>query len=252
MRKRSIFNVIIWALALGAAAIAQPRQSRADMTPVSAGYDLFATDPSGTYFDFGGTIGTQNLMGVPLGTFNFGSGSVGVGSADTIVQRTQDVLVGGVTDPTGLRMVALQLETVNPIAAFGNQHLFVTLTPGGTDTGSMIIYNNDTFTSTLTITFDVHVGSLTSTPVATLTDTLITANTPAWSHTAPPGSVLIPGVNYLLNVSDTSTDFWTGAVLEIGPGLHHLVNTPEPSTWIWCIGAGLAAPVFVRWRRRRA
>ena len=93
MRSRPFFRTFMMVLAIGAAALAQPSESRADTPPVDAGYDLFTTVPSETSYNFGGAIGTQNLMGVPLGTYNFG-GSIGTQSVpytDTIVQRMSDV-----------------------------------------------------------------------------------------------------------------------------------------------------------------
>ena len=68
MSRRWFFSRWIWGLAVGVSVCAQPREGRAD---ISSGYDLFVTDPSGTFVP-----GLGHLKGVPLGTFNFG-GSIG-------------------------------------------------------------------------------------------------------------------------------------------------------------------------------
>jgi len=227
-------------------------------------------------------------MGVPLGTYNFDTISSGgsnngymagvqnVGNTDTIVERLSPVTVSGGTTP--LQLVALQLETVSAvtIAGLGTGNLFVTLTPGAPETGSMTINSNDTFTSTLNITFDVHFGSLTGTTIATgLTDTLNGSG--FWSHTAPPGSVLIPGVNYLLNGmplpsnpsvwsdGDPTTDFWPAGgpivpgqpwipLTEPEAGGQHSVDptiVPEPNTAMVSALAAVIGLAYAGWNRRR-
>src|SRR5205823_1556047 len=126
---------------------------------VSAGYDLFASI-EGTSFP-----GLGPLMGVPLGTFDFGSGPVPVGNTDTIVHRLSDVTVAAVGDmgTTRLEMVALQLESVAAVDFAGNglDHYFVTLQSarGGPATiGSMDItfgsLTGGIFTSFLDVAFD--------------------------------------------------------------------------------------------------
>lgn len=239
-------------------------ESRADQTPVHAGYDLFQTDPTRTFFDFGSPFDTQNLMGVPLGTFDFG-GSIGVqnvGATDTIVQRTQDVTTGGGTTP--LQMLALQLESVNAVDASGD-HLFVRLTPGVASGGTMTINDDDTFHSTLDVHFDVLLGTslASATPIAT-DQTATLGATSIWTHVAPPGALKIPGVNFLLDGRDTAQDFWPGvtpAGVDLGfdetggNNEHHFVHNttiPEPSAWIMLATAGVIVPACARWRRRRA
>jgi len=263
MLRRSFFYKLMWGVAIGIAAYGQPCQSRADSVPVDAGYDLFTTAP-GSQFNFGGSIGLQSLMGVPLGTYNFG-GTIGVqnvSTTDTIIQRLSPVTVSG--GSTSLMVDALQLETVNGIPSLGNQHLFVTLTPSVASTGSMTINNGSpgTFTSSLDLNLDVHLGSLTGTVVDSIPNLVLTNSGDSWSHTnTTPGAVLIPGVNYLLNGKDTSTDFWPGVpLMEDSSGAsHHFVDPggsnpmiPEPSSWVLGAIAGMAGLAGAAWRRRRA
>jgi len=262
MARRSFYCRLIWGVAIGIAVCGPPRQSRADSVPVDAGYDLFTTAP-GSQFNFGGAIGLQSLMGVPLGTYNFG-GAIGVQNVtttDTIIQRLSAVTTSG--GSTSLMVDALQLETVNGIPSLGNQHLFVTLTPGVGSTGSMTINNGSpgTFTSTLDLNLDIHLGSLTGTVEGSVPNLMLTNSGDSWSHTnTTPGAVLIPGVNYFLNGNSTSNDFWPGVPLmeDSSGAAHHYVDPggsnpiPEPSSWVLGAMAGMAGLAYAGWRRRRA
>ena len=87
-------------LAMVAATWSQPA-ARADWV-VKAGYDLFQTVPADTSFP-----GLGNLMGVPLGTFDFGSGAVGTGLTDTIVQRLSDISVPPTAGNSGIADIEL-------------------------------------------------------------------------------------------------------------------------------------------------
>jgi hypothetical protein len=95
---------------------------------VAPGWDLFATDPTGTSFP-----GLGNLHGVPLGTFDFdnffgrGIGVQNVGNTDTIIERL--LAATSVSGPIPITLVALQLETVAPVNFAGNglDNYFITL-----------------------------------------------------------------------------------------------------------------------------
>jgi hypothetical protein len=209
-----------------------PSQSRADV--VYPGYDLFTTVEGGTMFE------GINFQGVPLNTFNFGGsiGTLGVGNTDTIVQR----LAPAVTVPGtfSLQMDALQLESVVPMFP-GNTYGFITLDSSQASTGTMDI-NAGTFSSSLNVYFDVRAGSLGG-PIVATGALALTSTDVAWSHNAPPGALLIPGVNYDLNGVNTSADFWPGQFTEIEPGARHEVDpaaVPEPTTMI--AGALLLLP----------
>jgi hypothetical protein len=268
MTHRLFFSPLIWGLAAGIALCAQPRESRADSVPVDPGYDLFTT-ATGSQYDFGGAIGLQSLMGVPLGTYNFG-GTIGVqnvSTTDTIISRLSSVTTSGGT--TSLLVDALQLETVNAIPSLDNQHLFITLTPtvaptaSVASTGSMTINSGSpgTFTSTLDLNLDIHLGSLTGPVESSITNLVLTNSGDTWSHTnTTPGAVMIPGVNYLLNGVDTSTDFWPGVPLmeDSSGAAHHYVDPggtttiPEPSSWVLGAIAVVIGMAGAGWRRRRA
>jgi hypothetical protein len=222
MKNKSIRHVMILAAVSLLVGFCLPAQ--AGPSTVDAGYDLFTTVPSGTFYDPPG-LDLGELQGVPLDTYNFGNGQgpLNVGSTDTIVQR----LAPNITVPGTFNLFvdALQLQSVFTIPALGNQYAFITLdnsVPGGSS-GTMHISANGTFTSTLDIYFDVYAGTsfaeaMNTTPVATdLEETFINTGS-AWSHTAPPGALQIPGINDDLNgPGDTSADFWPTTVIETAP-----------------------------------
>lgn len=207
--------------------IALPSHAQA----VDAGYDLFESLP-GTSF-----AGTP-MTGVPLSTFNFG-GSIGtknVGNTDTIIQRLSPVTPTGTTT---LQMDALSLMTTAPTTFGGLVPLgtyYVFLDPSTPSLGSMTI-NPTTFDSTLTVNFDI--GTAPNDPASVIfsgTDTLNSIGTP-WSHVAPDSALLIPNVDYELNGTDTTNDFWPSTpVFETSPGPGspiHIVEattTPEPGS----------------------
>jgi hypothetical protein len=160
---------------------------------------------------------------------------------------------------TPLLMNALQLESVGPTTFGGLYPLntyYVTLNPSAASTGAMTITfatpTSGTFTSTLDVNFEINAGSLTGTTVYTGDLTLTNAGD-TWSTT--PGTPVIPGVNYKLNDTDTSNDFWPGTPLiesHPGQGIHTVMDpspVPSPSGPIALLGlvvAGLAARVLPR------
>lgn len=130
MPNRSVLKALLLGLSVAVSAWFQPT-ARADWV-VKAGYDLFQTVAVDTSFPELG-----NLMGVPLGSFDFGPpvGTVPTGPTDTIVQRLSDHTVPSVAGSSGTSDIvlrALQLETVPPLDFLGNglDNYFVTLTPG--------------------------------------------------------------------------------------------------------------------------
>lgn len=286
MKNKSVRHVMILAAASLLAGFCLPTPSRADSGTVLPGWDLFQTVPSMTY-DNNPMLNLGNLQGVPLNTFNFGtvatssgspspylgpSGNVNVGNTDTIVQRLNTV---NTTGTTALQVDALQLQSVNTIPALGNQYAFVVLDPNIAfpSTGSMTIFNNDTWTSTLNIYFDIYAGTslaeaLTTMPVATDQEITFTSQEEPvyWSHTAQTGAspaLLISGVNYLLNGTDTSEDFWPNgspdptdcvpfgeAALLAAHGID-VTQTPEPSG-LALLGLAAVSLLAYTWRRRMA
>jgi hypothetical protein len=207
---------------------------------VAAGYDLYETNAADTSFS-----GLGNLMGVPLGTFNFG-GTVGVqntGPTDTIIQRNAAATVAsppGTASPISITLVAIQLETVAPVNFMGDGTANYFLTLGGASTGTETISFNaagtgGTFSTSLTITFDIRKGSLTGTIEETQTLTL-TSSGAFWGQTPPPGTVLINGANNLLDGTNHNQDIFLAQPLSIdcsqgGVWCDGLADpSPEPGT----------------------
>src|SRR5271157_3609035 len=263
MTHRLFFSPLIWGLAVGVAVLAQPaaRGQSTSTWDVKAGYDLFQTDASQTMFP-----GLGNLMGVPIGEFNFGSGLVSTGPTDTIVQRMSDVTVPttpGSMGSTPLTLLALQLETVTPVnfMGLGLNNYFVTLDPTTGSTGALNITfasnAGGTFASSLDVFFDIHMGSLTG-PVVVADQEIMLSSVPTpWGRIPPPGTVLIPGVNeFLQGDENRNGDFFLGPGVEIHQGPHGVYEAgstiPEPSSWVLGAIAVVIGMAGAGWRRRRS
>src|SRR6266545_3412511 len=118
MRYRTIKYTVILGLVCMVVVFVSPSVSRAT-TIVAPGFDLFETLP-GTSF-----LGNP-FTGVPLGTFNFGTGPVSTGTTDTIVHRLAQASAPSTTIP--IEMVALHLMSANPVdLGLGTDFYFVTL-----------------------------------------------------------------------------------------------------------------------------
>src|SRR5690349_12266098 len=104
MRGKLLRRGVILGMLLTVFTLAFPSVSKADPL-VLHGFDLFTTVPGSTKVNLPG-VGIQPFKGVPLGTFNFGSGPVDTGNADTIVRRLGDASPASPTIP--IQLVALQ------------------------------------------------------------------------------------------------------------------------------------------------
>lgn len=145
---------------------------------VPAGSDLLTTTFP-TSFDPDGDLGpfpAIPFVGVPLGTFDFGGGPVGVGSTDTIVERLAPAFGPGI-DTIPIEMVSLQLVSAVPLplAPFGGagtDFIGVTLSsdrgrdggdpPNGAASTGMLDIDFDTHTlnSAIDLNFDLREGGV--------------------------------------------------------------------------------------------
>jgi hypothetical protein len=246
MRYQSIKQIA--GLGLVVAALAFPSLSRADYT-VDSGWDLFTTQP-GTMFDY------VPFLGVPLTNFDFG-GSIGVknvGSVDTIMYRPTDITnsSGGTVGFTA-DMVAFQLRTVSDQVNFGAGpgYYYLTLDPNYTSTADGMMYFNPddlggTFSSSVSVYYDLRYLSLDGLIVFG-GNAILTNSGAFWDHTSASAPV-ITGVNYLLNGTDTSEDFWPGMITYTnGFGDVHIVPEPSVCSLAACLGGGLIG----LWQMRR-
>lgn len=254
--RRAVFSGILFALFT----VAFPSTSQADPL-VLRGFDLFATDTSGTKVNLPG-VGLPLFKGVPLGNFDFGAGPVRTGNADTIVQRLGDATPASPT--ISLEILALQFMSLDPITfGGGTNFLFITLQSvrgGPVSTGLMTINfgpegsPHGTFDSTLDVFFDIRVGSLDGMIVFSGMKTLTAIDVP-WSHFPPPDAILVPGVNFLLNGENQLNDFFpTGLVMHSNPdnSMHTVATaTPEPTT-LGLLAAGIAGIATRVYKRRKA
>ncbi len=247
-------SAIVVALSMTSAGMARAT------TIIQTGFDLFKTPP-GSSFDFPTVPNPQTVtfQGDPLGTFDFGSGLVNVGQADTIVERLQDAGDGILdSDTIDIEIVALSLVSVSPIDlgfGAGFEDLFITLNTSSPSLQSNMTINglltegepHGTFDSILNFSFDVTGGS--GGFYATIEKTF-TSDDNDWQH-APTGFPLIDDINHLLNTLDESNDFWpSGLVLhDTGGGQHSVIAAPEPGTAV-LLGVGLVG-LAARRRRKR-
>ena len=257
MDLRSMTRDISVALVVITFAVTSPGLSQAgNLFPVESGYDLFRTLPGATFHGIA-------FQGVPIGSFDFGSGLVNTSLTDTIVLRTQDVLAAGGT--TNLSIKALQLKSVSPVtvASLVNETLFVTLNAleqveweqENASNNLMTIGTNKFATSNFRAYFDFRTGgvdgvilndpNLFPDPEDRYVD-LSGSNNP-WANEAPNYAFLIDGINHHLNGFDETGDFWPVGVLHTGP--HPVTSTPEPSTFVMA-ALGVFGLGFVHRRRR--
>jgi hypothetical protein len=221
---------------------------------VQAGFDLFQTNSAAFDFDTIPNPQTVIFQGNPFGFYDFGSGLVGVGSTDTIVQRMSlaDLTAGGACgfncDTIDIEIVALSLISIAPVNlgfGAGFEDLSITLnTSSPSFQSTMTIYDggegapHGTFNSVLNFSFDV-TGSIGGF-YATIEKTF-TSGPNDWRH-SPNGNVIIDGVNRKLNGVDESEDFHLEglALHDTGGGTHTVSSVPEPSTAL-LVGFGLVA-----------
>ena len=254
-RLKPVTTGLIGAVGLGVALLGMPEASKA--TTVVAGTDYLFTPAGSTFYDFGGSTGKVYFKGVP--TF--------AGGSDTKVQRKDNCTFVSGSCTTNIEMTGLQLISYNPV-----NNVLATL-GASPSTGTMTIYEDGTFKSTLTVNA-VATGGILPAPV-TFTkefkvdryDALSNPLGGRWTGTTLSGTPLVraaypnqdanchnltgPGCLNTDVTGDgmTDTDFFlAGGVLHIAPpyGDTHKVYphpVPEPSTVLGLIAVGLSSIV---------
>jgi len=225
---------------------------------LTQGFDLF--DPlTGTMVNLP-VAGIVPFVGVPLETVDFGFGPVPTFNADTVIERLEDA--NGPMDVVPIVLRAMQLVSVAPVdLGSGLDFHFLTLQALAPSTGTMIFVDfggphipppahGSVRYDPINWLFDVRKGSLGGPIVFSGSKVLTTANTP-WTHFPPPGAVLIPGVNVLLDGTQFSDFFPESFSLTSEDGTQILMRpatVPEPTTMV-LTGIGIAVSVA---RKRRA
>lgn len=235
-----IRSLAIASLVLAGLAFPPRSQATSILLP---GWDLLGTQG-------GTTFGGVPFQGVPLGSYDFGGGPQNVGNADTIVRRLAqaDVVAPGNSDTIPIELVALHLQSAVPADfGVGLGTYFMTLQSergGPASVGQMTINfgpegnPHGTFDSFFDVFFDIRLGGLNG-PIALSDSLTLTSSGTPWSHDAPPGAILIDGVNHQLNGVDNGEDFWpagsingsfpNGALIVSGPAT---TSVPDAgATW---------------------
>lgn len=241
------------------------------------GSDYLETLP-GTFFDFGGPIGSVPLMGRPINPAT-------LGTTDTIVQRRANAILQpldplGTTDTIPIELVQLSLQNVAPIAIGPSFFdVFVHLTPATTSAGTMTIRHGPienpgpapegTFDSFFDVFFTAdftEIGNPLNTMSVTGMTQLGSMGTP-WSHDPVPGTLLVTGSSGDQNANDHTgrppvfNDFHIPQqIFETkllgGPGAHVVREAqpiPEPSTIVCWLGlAAVGWLASAKGRRNRS
>jgi hypothetical protein len=223
-------------------------EPEAETCSVDPGYDLFQTD-SGTYLGLN-DISTGlaiHFEGVSLGSYDFGSGSVSVGSTDTILHHS----CASPTSPVStLDFLKLHLRSVESIVGIGK--LYITLQSergvnsmdppiGPPGVGTMLLSFDDDGSggfadSHVVVSFDarktdftgpivafgtLHLNALHTTwarpPPPPTEGRLGERHEPAVQHAIKDANLGISGINYQLNGVDTTQDFRIGYLLSTQP-----------------------------------
>lgn len=189
-------------------------------------------------------VGTP-VVGPPLcgdNSFDFGSGCVGTGETDTIVRRLEeaDGVTDGGSDTIDIELVGLSLISIDTYFTGAISELVVgrvlkdvtnDLWIHGEDLGSSMEItfddmNGGTFSSELNLRIDLY-GHTSKSFLGSVLKTFTTTGA-VWDRT--PDGLTIEGVNYLLNGTDSTEDFFPVGPIphETGDGDLHEVLPPPP------------------------
>ena len=272
----SLANRWIWIVVCAIATTFQSSNAHGAII-VSAGYDLLYS--SGTNVlgvDFVGTT-IPNPPGTGLGSFDFGSGLVNIGQTNIIVQRMSAVSLADLptlaSQSISLKVAAFSFQSANALdfsASGGTTNEFIRTVFVSDNGSTMKIYNNpfdpvpnpDVFgryDSTLSFRFKLQ--GVTSGALSNLITRTVSQTGALWTHDAVsnPDPVLIAGVNWRLNGSDTSTDFHSGLAqyanvantLKLDAIDINAAAVPEPGSMVLC-GLGLGFVAAAKYRRRNS
>jgi hypothetical protein len=217
-----------------------------------------------------GPLGYQPFIGVPLGTFDFGTtpnppsgppvrGIQDVYTGDTIIRRNSGGTLNSITDSftTSIDVMAVCLKSAQPLDFGGGSQIYYATLDAGVNSGTMTIKGDGTWTNDFEFTVALRPGSKTATPERYVTKEFHGHG--LW--------VSKPSANYYLSypqlanlhaaiVFDPQADgdfFLSGpAIHDDGNGSGHNVidiysSVPEPSTGLLLLAGGVA----VVWRKRK-
>ena len=212
------------------------------------GFDLF--DPRAGSQIFVPALGRLvSVIGVPIVSFNFpASGNVPIGDTNSILFLENGPFAGSFQTP--VQMIAMQMMSTD------GSNLFFTLQTLASSVGTLDaqfnpLSNSGTFNWDIDLFFDAKTGSFAG-PLFTSFDVDTLAGPSPWSHVLPPGAICIPGVNCLLNGTNSTDFFPTEDFIASGPHGTSIIfgnatAAPEPGTAL-LVSVGLAA-MAVRLRR---
>lgn len=247
--------------------VLHPSYARGGFVNIMSGYDLLTT--AGGFFDLDGLgpLSPIPIVGLPLGTYNFGSGSVNVGTTDTIVHRLDPVtnLADGASQTIDVKMVALSLRSQFQIdvSAFGGIANEYVKTVNVQDLGSTMTITNSLddllppaeggpFDVTIKMSYQLQ-GVTSGVILGTFSKTLLSlSGSSLWTQLPNNSPTLIDGVNNKLNGLDHSNDFFSGFITlddTVSGGGSHIIS-PEPTS-LFAIGLACfaAGGRFARKRR---